>query len=170
LSLAGLKGRAEGYDLYCKAAGESSTHCRDLKQAGIEISKLDAEMWRASYKDKRISAAAAIDPGLTWGLEASDAAELDVPVLLIGLGAGADRLSATDTSANGSKFEALFPAAKVEHIVPAQHFSALGLCKPEGAAILVEEKDDPVCTDPAGTDRKAVQERIIDSIAAHFGL
>lgn len=170
LSLAGLKGRAEGYDLYCKAAGEGSTHCRDLKKAGIEISKLDNERWRASYKDSRISAVAAIDPALTWGLQQSDTQELDVPVLMIGLGEGADRLSATDTSAKGSNFEMLFPAAKVEHLVPATHFTALGICKPAGEAILIEEKDDPVCTDPPGTDRKAVQDRIISLVAEHFGL
>jgi predicted dienelactone hydrolase len=170
LSLGGLRGRAAGYGLYCKAAGEGSSHCRDLKKAGIEISKLDAVKWGASYKDKRMKAVAAIDPALTWGLEISDISNLDVPVLMIGLGEGASRLSATDTSANGSNFEALFPAAKRDHIVPATHFTALGLCKPKGAAILEEEKDDPVCTDPEGTDRKAVMKRIIDRIAAHFHL
>jgi predicted dienelactone hydrolase len=170
LSLAGLMGRAEGYDLYCKTAGEGSNHCLDLKKAGIEISKLDATKWRASYKDKRIKAVAAIDPALTWGLEASDTTGLDVPTLLIGLGDGADRLSATDTSAAGSKFEMLYPQATVEHIMPAQHFTALGLCKPAGEAILLAEKDDPVCTDPIGTNRKAIQKKIIESIATHFKL
>lgn len=170
LSLGGLKGQAEGYALYCKAAGEGSTHCRDLMKAGIDISKLDQDKWRASYKDKRIAAVAAIDPALTWGLEASDTNDLDVPTLLIGLGDGTDRLSATNTSLTGSNFEALFPSARVEHIVPATHFTALGLCKPAGAAILEDEKDDPVCTDPAGTDRKAVTRRIIALITKHFKL
>jgi predicted dienelactone hydrolase len=170
LSLAGVRGKASGYALYCKAAGEGSSHCRDLQRVGIDVSKLDQEKWNASYKDKRISAVAAIDPGLTWGIDASDTKGLDVPVLLIGLGEGADRLSATDTSAKGSGFEALYPTAKVEHIVPATHFTALGLCKPKGAAILEDEKDDPVCTDPAGTDRKAITMQIISLIAAHFKL
>jgi predicted dienelactone hydrolase len=141
-----------------------------LQRVGIDISKLDQLQWSASYKDTRITAVAAIDPALTWGIEASDTTELDVPTLLIGLGEGANRLSATDTSANGSGFEALYPAAQVEQIVPATHFTALGLCKPNGAAILEEEKDDAVCTDPAGTDRKAVQSKIIALIAQHFGL
>jgi predicted dienelactone hydrolase len=170
LSLAGLTGRAEGYDQYCKAAGDGSTHCRDLKNMGIEISALDGEKWHASYKDPRIKAAVAIDPALTWGLSADDVKGLDVPVMLIGLGDGKDRLSATDTSAAGSNFEALFPAAKVEHLVPAAHFTALGLCKPAGEAILKEEKDDPVCTDPPGTDRNAVTTKIVELIAGHFQL
>lgn len=170
LSIAGLKGRSEGFDQYCKAAGDGSEFCRELNKAGFEISSLDSVKWHASYKDHRIAATAAIDPGLTWGLTASDVTELDVPVLLIGLGQGKDRLEATDTSAAGSNFEAVFPAAKVEHVAPAMHFSALGTCKPAGEAILIEEKDDPVCTDPPGTDRKAVQDRIISLLAEHFGL
>ena len=170
LSIAGLKGRSEGFDHYCKAAGDGSEFCRELRNEGFEISSLDSVKWHASYKDKRIAAAAAIDPGLTWELTASDVDGLDMPVLLIGLGEGKDRLEATDTSAAGSNFEALFPAAKVEHVAPATHFTALGICKPAGEAILIEEKDDPVCTDPPGTDRKAVQDRIISLMAKHFEL
>jgi predicted dienelactone hydrolase len=170
LSLGGLKGRKDGLDRFCSEGGNVSTHCEDILKAGIKISALDGEKWRASYKDPRIAAVAAIDPALTWGLGKSDVAGLDVPVLLIGLGDGDSRLFATDTSAAGSNFEALFPQAKVERIVPASHFTALGVCKPNGAAILKEEKDDPVCTDPAGTDRKAVMATIIKMIAAHFDL
>ncbi len=126
--------------------------------------------YKSSYKDNRVTAAAAIEPGLTWGLQASDTTGLDVPVLLIGLGEGKDRLEATDTSASGSNFEALVPVAKVELLAPAMHFTALGVCKPAGEAILIEENDDPVCTDPPGTNRQAVLDRIITLLARHFGL
>jgi predicted dienelactone hydrolase len=170
LSLAGLKGERDGLDNFCKEGTQISSHCADILKAGIIISELDAEKWNASYKDWRVKAVAAIDPALTMGLNHSDTALLNVPVLLIGLGTGESRLVATDTSASGSNFEALFPAARVEQIAPATHFTALGLCKPKGAAILEEEKDDPVCTDPVGTDRKLVQNKIIAAIATHFDL
>ena len=91
-------------------------------------------------------------------------------LLLIGLGTGEDRLYATDTSAEGSGFEALVPDAKVKLLAPANHFTAMPLCKPEGEALLAEEKDDPVCTDPAGGNRQAVHDEIIALIASHFGL
>jgi predicted dienelactone hydrolase len=170
LSLGGLTGQRDGLDKFCHDGTKVSSHCEDILKAGIDISRLDGTKWQASYKDTRIAAVAAIDPALTMGLSETDVKQLDVPVLLIGLGEGESRLLATDTSARGSNFEALFPEAKVEHIVPATHFTALGLCKPEGEAILKEEKDDPVCSDPAGTDRKAVMKRIIDRIALHFNL
>jgi predicted dienelactone hydrolase len=170
LSLGGLTGERDGLDQFCHDGSKISSHCTDILKAGITISALDGVKWHASYKDPRIAAVAAIDPALTMGLAPEDVTKLDVPVLLIGLGEGESRLPATDTSAKGSNFEALFPAAKVERLVPATHFTALGLCKPAGAAILEEEKDDPVCTDPKGTDRKAVMKRIINLIAQHFKL
>jgi predicted dienelactone hydrolase len=170
LSLGGLRGERNGLDAFCKDGTKVSSHCTDILKAGIVISKLDAEKWHASYKDPRIKGVAAIDPALTMGLTKADTEGLDVPVMLIGLGDGESRLLATDTTARGSNFEALVPAATVERIIPATHFTALGLCKPEGAAILADEKDDPVCTDPAGTDREAVMKKIVGLIATQFKL
>ncbi|MFO0990688.1 MAG: hypothetical protein U1E67_01995 [Hyphomicrobiales bacterium] len=170
LSMAGVRGRRAGFEAYCKAAGDGSDFCRMLKKQGVEIAAIDGAKYEASYKDNRIAAVAAIEPGLTWDLTPSDVTDLDVPVLLIGLGQGKDRLEATDTSKTGNNFEALLPAARVEVIAPANHFTALGLCKPMGAALLAEENDDPVCTDPPGTDRKAVLEKIIELLVSHFNL
>lgn len=170
LSLGGLTGKRDGLDAFCSDPAKPISHCADILKAGIKIADIDRGRWEASYKDRRITAVAAIDPALTWGLGAGNTTQLDVPVLLIGLGTGQDRLHATDTSATGSAFESLFPAAQVETIAPASHFTALGLCKPEGEAILADEKDDPVCTDPPGTDRRAVMARIIELSAHHLGL
>lgn len=170
LSLGGLKGQRDGLDALCSATTGANSHCADILESGITIAEIDEAAWNAPYKDPRISAVAAIDPALTWGLQIADTTDLNIPVLLIGLGDGESRLYATDTSAAGSNFAALLPAAKIEQIVPATHFKALGLCKPEGAAILAEEKDDPVCSDPPGTDRRAVMNRIVIAIARHFRL
>jgi predicted dienelactone hydrolase len=170
LSLGGLKGNRDGLEQFCNDSAQLISHCGDILKSGIRISGIDRAKWEASYKDPRISAVAAIDPALTWGVDEAAAAGLNVPVLLIGLGEGDDRLHATDTSEKGSDFEAVLKGVLVERIVPATHFTALGLCKPAGPAILADEKDDPVCTDPEGTDRRAVTDRIIGLIAAHFKL
>lgn len=170
LSLGGLRGSRDGLDRFCADPGTVNSHCADILRAGIRIADIDETAWNASYKDPRIAAVAAIDPALTWGLTHAEMEDLDVPVLLLGLGSGSDRLLATDTSAKGSGFEKLFPAAKVEALAPASHFTALGPCTPQGAAILEEEQDDPVCTDPAGADRAEVNAKIVMAVAAHFGL
>lgn len=171
LSIAGVTSKPEGSIAYCAAAGERSHNCTDLLSEGFDPAKLDREKWTASYKDARISAVAAIDPGLTWKLSAEDVRDVaQDKVLLIGLGTGTDRLYATDTSAKGSNFESLVPGAKVELLAPGYHFTAMPICKPEGEAMLAAEKDDPVCTEPAGGDRKAMHDKMIGLIAQHFEL
>lgn len=170
LSLAGVQGNREGFFDYCQAAGPGSQFCAELAAEGVDITAIDQDKYEASYKDPRISGVAAIDPGLTWDLAPEDVQDMTVPLLLIGLGEGTDRLRATDTSAMGSSFEALVPQVSVQTIAPAMHFTALGLCKPAGKTILIEEQDDPVCTDPIGTDRAQVTATIIDALADHFEL
>lgn len=171
LSLAGVTAKLEGNIAYCTGAPIRSLPCSDLTTLGVKLTEIDRTRWSVSYKDPRIRAVAAIDPGLTWKLEKENVRDLDQKnLLLIGLGKGRDRLYPTDTSAEGSNFEALVPDAKVRILSPALHFTALPICKPEGRAILAEEKDDPVCTDPADGNRQAVHDEIISLLAAHFGL
>lgn len=171
LSLGGVTADPEGNIAYCQAAGERSHTCTDLTTYGLDPAKIERSQWMASYKDSRVKAVAAIDPGLTWKLDTSNVRDVEQDkLLIIGLGRGNDRLYATDTTARGSDFEGLVPKAKVEVLAPASHFTAMPLCKPEGAEILAAEKDDPVCTDPPGTDRQAVHGRIIARVAKHFGL
>lgn len=170
LSMGGVTGDLAGYAASCDAVGERSSHCKDLSEGGIDLHRLDATKWDASYKDPRVTLVAAIDPALHYGLLADHTSNLVENTLLIGLGAGVDRLLATDFSAEGSNFAALLPNAKIETLVPASHFAALLPCKPMGAEILEEEGDDPVCDNPEGLDRVALHAQIVDLIAKQLGL
>jgi predicted dienelactone hydrolase len=62
------------------------------------------------------------------------------------------------------------PDASYVEIAPANHFTFLGTCKPSAAALLEEAKDDPICTDPEGTDRAAMHLQLIEAIASGLGL
>jgi len=168
LSLGGVRGDLAGYIAHCAAA--PSGHCRDIARGGADLATLDASDWDASHGDPRIRHVVAIDPGLTYGLTAEDVAGLSLPTLLIQLGAGDDRLDSTDISPDGSNLMALLPHAEVLEIAPAYHFSVLPLCTEKGAAILEEEDDDPVCTDPEGANRAAIHKQVLTAVAAHLGL
>ncbi len=170
LSMGGLRSSADGYAQYCEQTNGGSTHCNDLERAGIDMRALDADQWEASYRVSRISAVAAIDPAFTYGTPQDMADDLMEEALVIILGEGEDRLQATDIFETGSGFAAKRPDIQTQVIAPAFHFSALPLCKPNGAAILEEEKDDPVCSDPEGADRQAIHDGIVQAIAAHFDL
>jgi len=174
LSMGGVIGRVEGYAAHCDVyaahdshSQELASHCQELACGGISLGDR-AVAWDASWKDPRITHVAAIDPGMVWGLEQTDVEELVQNVTLFGLGEGQDRLPATDFDASG--FVGLVPHASVERLAPAFHFSMLPLCKPAGAALLKEENDDPVCTDPDGADRASLHQSVIDRIAIDLGL
>lgn len=168
LALGGLQGDFAGYAAHCAKFGAASVDCEDMVDAGVDLSDIAHDAWNASYRDARVNHVVAIDPGLIWGLDAQDLAGLISDVRLIGLGDPATRLLAADFDKSG--FAALLPDAQIEVITPAMHFTAMPLCKPAGAEILREEGDDPVCSDPIGTDRAAVHATIIARIEADLGL
>lgn len=168
LSLGGARADYAGYREHCATYGAASVHCGDMARSGVGLEAVSSADWNASYVDPRVTSVTAIEPGLVWGLTAEDVAGLIPDVTLIGFGAGADRMLATDF--DGSGLADLLPEATLLRLAPATHFTGLPLCKPMGAAILVEEQDDPVCTDPEGTDRAAVHQAIIDQIAGALGL
>jgi predicted dienelactone hydrolase len=170
LSMIGLRGNLPGFRAHCEAYGARSSHCADIVEAGADLATLDAGLWGADHSDPRVRSVMAIDPGLTYGLSPEDATGVKGDILLVSLGQGADRLPATDISAKGSNLTGLLPEAQLLEIAPAAHFSMLPLCKPEGAAILEEEKDDPVCTDPAGADRAAIHAQVLGEALQFFGL
>ncbi|NBB98331.1 MAG: hypothetical protein GVY34_09205 [Alphaproteobacteria bacterium] len=78
--------------------------------------------------------------------------------------------TAPDTIAKGSGFAALVPDARLVEIAPAAHFSVRPRCSRHGAAILAEENDDPVCTDPDGADRATIHARVLATLRGHPGL
>ena len=170
LSMIGVRGNLPGYIAHCDTYGTRSSHCADIAEAGADLARLDAGLWGADHADPRIRSVVAIDPGLTHGLTASEVAGVQGDILLVSLGQGADRLPATDFSPAGSNLVGFLPDARLLEIAPAAHFSMLPLCKPAGAAILAEEKDDPVCTDPAGADRAAIHAQVLTAASAFFGL
>ncbi len=173
MSIGGLRGNLAAYAAHCDAVGDRSTHCNDLAKAGVTLASRDAAAWDADYRDPRISRVVSIDAGLTWGLT-DEVAALVTPTLLIGLGTGADRLFATDTTSSGSGFaprlQKAAPQTEVVEIAPASHFSAIGICTDIGPTIIKEEGEYPICTDPPGADRATVHDQIIARIATFLNL
>ncbi|GHB42256.1 dienelactone hydrolase [Pseudovibrio japonicus] len=168
LSLGGLRGNHTGIVGACTNFIETMEACDLLLSDAVNMQGLEAVDWNASYADARITHVAAIDPGFVWGLTAENAATLIPNVLLIGFGGAEDRMQATDFDQSG--MASLLSDAQILRFDPSFHFTAMPLCKPEGEAILIEENDDPVCTDPAGTDRSSVHDDIIDAMAEQLGL
>ena len=168
LSLGGAVLDHAAFLAFCEANLDTTNACPAFLSEEGNAQALDPDDWNASYADARITHVAAIEPAFVWGLDAGDVVALPDNVTLIGFGEGGDRLKDTDFDASG--FAALLPGARIERFTPGFHFTAMPVCKPAGAAILAEDGDDPVCTDPEGTDRAAIHRAIVDLIAGKLAL
>ncbi|WP_404934246.1 alpha/beta hydrolase family protein [Nitratireductor sp. L15S-10] len=168
LNLAGLRFDPGAYADYCARMGEHGQDCVFFAKGGVDLTALP-EGFGVEMRDDRITRAIAIDPGMTYAATPESIGRTKTPVLLINLGE-ANLFKAADVGPDGSNLAARLPSALLKTIAPAHHFTFLAECKPEGAAMLAAEKDDPVCDDPEGTDRAAVHEAIVEEIAAFAGL
>lgn len=168
LSLGGVTGNLDGIVAACTDHVDTMEACDVLLSDAVGLSRQDPDLWNASYSDLRVTSVVAIDPGFVWGLEEANVADLVPDAVLIGLGDRETRMSATDFTESG--LAALISDARVLRLSPAFHFTAMPPCQPDGATILEAERDDPVCTDPPGTDRLAVHAAIIEVMAETLGL
>ena len=120
-------------------------------------------------RDPRVMAAIAVDPGLSYGFTQASVAALDMPVLLINLG-GDERWAAGDVGPHGSNLTGRLPHVEYAVVAPGNHFTFLAECKPSARDLLIEEGEDPICDDPAGTDRGRAHMEIIERVAAFLKL
>ncbi|MBN9673350.1 alpha/beta hydrolase family protein [Roseibium aggregatum] len=160
LNMAGVTFDPETYKTYCDLFGlEQAVDCAFFVKGDVDLTTMAGGL-RVSGKDERISAVVAIDPGFTYAVRPQSIDRVDVPVQLISL--GKEYLwPATDVGPEGSGLVSMLNNVDHVSLSPAHHFTFLGECTGKGAAILEEEQDDPVCDDPAGTDRAGIHEQIV---------
>ncbi|MBP0617999.1 alpha/beta hydrolase family protein [Jiella mangrovi] len=167
LDLAGGQYERAKFRTYCQTFSQQED-CVFYRRGSVDFDHLPQEM-EADVRDPRVSAIVAIDPDLTGSLSDKSIRAMKLPIQLINLGAPAP-FPGVDVSAAGSNLVARLPDATHEMIRPAGHFTFLGLCKPGALQLLEEAQEDPICTDPAGSDRAAIHAKAVDAIARFLGL
>ncbi|GAA6208529.1 dienelactone hydrolase family protein [Cognatishimia sp. WU-CL00825] len=166
LGMAGLRFDGEVQDFNC-SAGPDAADCVFFRLGGVRFA--DYPGYEADALDARITEAVIVDPGFGGSADPDSLEDVLEGITLINLG-GADRLGAADVGPAGNDLANRLPDARYIEIAPANHFTFLGTCKPGAADLLEEERDDPICTDPEGTDRAAVHDQLIEAIAAGLSL
>lgn len=166
LGLAGLRFDAAVQDANC-ARGPEAADCGFFLNARVRFA--DTPGFSADSRDLRIGRAVAVDPGFGGAVSADSLGDVVARVSFINLG-DEDRMPAVDVSPAGNDLAARIMGADYRVIAPASHFTFLGECQPGAAAILAEEGDDPICTDPDGSDRGSIHAQLIPAIAAGLGL
>lgn len=168
LGLVGARFDRAAFAAYCARPGERGEDCAFFERGGVDALVLPDAV-EGDLRDPRFGAAVAVDPGLTHAFTAESVRAIDGPVLFINLGRE-HRFRAADVGPAGSGLAALVPGSSYEVVAPAHHFTFLARCKREGARLLAEEEDDPVCDDPEGSERSEVHARIIEIVAGWIGL
>lgn len=166
LGMAGLRFEGAVQDANC-AAEPRAADCAFFGLGGVRFA--DHPGFDADTREMRITEAVIVDPGFGGSAKQESLEDVLPGVTLINLGKAA-RLGAADVSPAGNNLVNRLPDATYVEIAPANHFTFLGTCKPAAAALLEEEGDDPICSDPEGTDRAAVHQQLIDVISTGLGL
>ncbi|WP_417827889.1 alpha/beta hydrolase family protein [Thalassospira sp.] len=168
LNLAGLRFDRDAYRDYCQKFGDAAQDCAFLNKGGVHLDQLPAE-FEAGSKDTRISQFVAIEPGMTYAVNDASLADIDPDLLLIRLGRE-HGWKAADVSETGSGLLAKLDNPSYAVFAPADHLTFLGECVPGAAEMLTRMEDDPICSDPEGTDRADIHRQIIAKISRFLAL
>ena len=168
LKVAGVRFDRKAYRDYCERLPQEPD-CAFLAKEQVDLGQLP-ESWEQDLSDVRFSKIIAIESGMSYAAIPESLANIKIPMLLINLGTAEQRWKATDMSESGSNLVKHLPQADYAVFSPADHFTFLAECKAIGAEILREEQDDPVCTDPIGTNRKHIHQQIINKVSQFLGL
>lgn len=164
LHLAGLRTDKQAYVNYCDTFGEAAQDCLFFKKGGVEFDALPKSEFNSVLRDERISAAIAIEPGMSYAFQQETVEGNELPIQLINFGDKNSRWKAIDMGPNGSDLGAKLANATYVEIKPGSHFSFLAECKPGAEKLLKAEGEDPICSDPAGTDRADLHKAVIETI------
>lgn len=164
--LQGVRFDGAAQDTNC-TTGPDAADCVFFRLGGVRFA--DHPGFEQDARNPRISHAVIIDPGF-GGAVKPESLQTALPGLtLINLGE-ADRLDAADVGPDGHDLVNRLPGAIYVEIAPANHFTFLATCKPGAAQMLKDYGDDPICTDPEGTDRATIHKRLVEAIATGLGL
>lgn len=158
--LAGVRFDGAVQDTNCSTDPEAAD-CVFFRLGGVRFA--DYPGFDADACDPRISRAVIVDPGFGGAADLETLQGALPRTTFINLG-DADRLGAAEVGPDSNNLANRLPGASYVGIAPANHFTFLGTCKPGAPALLEEEQDDPICTDPEDPDRATVHMQLVDAV------
>lgn len=171
LQLAGARFDRAAYGAYCDRSGAAGMDCLWLRSGGVDPADLPPRM-EADLRDPRISAVIGVDPAFGHAFTPESLAAMELPALLISLGetGPGSGWEAVDIGPQGANLAGQMPQARHQVIAPAWHFSFLAECKLLGPLLIWWEGEEPICSDPEGSDRGAVQAQVVAAVGGALGL
>ncbi|TYC66813.1 alpha/beta fold hydrolase [Stappia sp. BW2] len=162
LLLAGAEFEPERYERVC--SGEAlPTACQVLTDWSVAKTEADRSEMAKSRKDPRLTKVISLDLGGTPVLSRDSLSAINIPVLVL----GSQRADMLKQEVESRALAAALPADKVRHVemADAGHFDFMGVCKPEGFAILEEyEPGDEIVCIKGSKEREEQHQRILMEI------
>jgi predicted dienelactone hydrolase len=158
---AGARASKQALQDYCAEVNADDAGCSWFQRGGVNFSTLDREAFEGSYKEPRLSAMVAIDPGFTTGYQPESIAAIDMPTLFVNLGEG----DAIMPAVRSAELARRIKGAGYRSITGAVHFSFLGICNPGGPELLKRYGEDPVCNDGGDIPREELHSQIFFKVA-----
>ena len=132
---------------------------------GVDLHVMDLSPAGQNLKDPRIQTAVIVDPGIVETLADECLRQIDIPMLIVNLGA----VGKVPAGVDATHAVTLIPNSQFSRVDDATHFSFLAQCKPAGADILAREGEiDPLCEDAGGRTRAALHDEIQGIIVDYF--
>lgn len=161
LSQVGAKLDPDRFIKSCDAGG-MGVDCTWFAASGVDLRSVDTERLALSNLDPRIKVAIAVDPELAASFSSESLSSVTVPVDIVNLGG----LDAIQPGLRAAELASAIPGARYDAISHATPFSAFGLCKPQGLAILRKEgESDAICQDTGGQSREVTHAELTELIA-----
>ena len=165
LSIAGARLDPELLASYCDTNDLNASLCDWVLLSGVDLHAMDKEAASRDNKDERVRFVMAIDPAPADIFATETFSNISIPVALVSLGKEGE----IPATVQASKIEEFIPGAGYEVIEDASHSSMFAECKPDAAAIAVDEGiEDPICVDGSERSRNAIHKQLIDMVAATF--
>ncbi|AYC99431.1 dienelactone hydrolase [Neorhizobium sp. NCHU2750] len=158
---AGGRTSLQALEDYCAKAREDDAGCSWFLHGGVDFSKVDRQAFEGDYKDPRLSAMVAVDPGFTTAYQQDSIAAIAMPTLFVNLGEG----DAIMPGVRAAELSRQIEGANYATIPGAVHFSFLGICNPGGPELLKRYGEDPVCNDGGDIQRDDLHKQIFFKIA-----
>lgn len=165
MALAGARVDPDRLQQFCDGSDHGMSDCAFLAKHGVDLHALDLSPAAQDLRDARISQAVIIDPGIIGTITDDSLASIEVPMLILNL--GADHLVPEGVHAKAAA--RMIPKAEHRFIPDATHFSFLAECKERGAAILRDEGEpDSLCDDAGGRSRAAIHQELVTVILGYL--
>lgn len=148
---------------YCNRS-DVPADCEWMLAAGVDFTQIDQDKYEADWTDPRIMATFAVDPALTQAMTVATLADIDHPVMTIGLGSQADIPLAVDASHLTTKMS----DARHTWVEGAAHFSFLPTCGWIGKIATSVAGDDNICSDWGLRNRDAVHADLVEAAQGYF--